>query len=243
MDITAFVNEVTVGTAGFFRDMLNTAMTMWIAPGEMLPLLAAGAVTPPGIVPPVTYFVVSVIVLVLAALATGSLLTPSNQSFWLLTYLKETVRTLAWKRLFLFAVPFLALFTILAWAISLVSGWIGTPVEYAAALALCCYFGGTSYLWTSALILLVLPQWANEADRRFRPYWLWGSAFGLLAAAGFWRSMQVFMTLLEHLVGGAWYEVGFVYGSGLAIATAALGLIVLWARPFIKRTTENLQDN
>lgn len=243
MDITAFVNDVIIGTAEFFRDMLNTAVTVWATPLDLLPLLADGAATPPGIVPPVTYFVVSVIALVLAALATGSLLTPSTRSFWLLAYLKETVRTLAWKRLFLFAVPFLALFTILAWSISLIAGWIGTPVEYAAALALCCYFGGTSYLWTSVLLVLALPQWANDPDRRFRPYWLWGTVLGLLAIAGFWRSMHAFMLLLDRLVGGAWYEMLLIYGLGLALATGVLGLVVLWAKPFIDRTNAHLQDD
>jgi len=63
--------------ADFFLDFLNTAATMLWTLRDILPILENG-VTADGIVPPVTFFVVSVILLVLMAFATGALLTPST---------------------------------------------------------------------------------------------------------------------------------------------------------------------
>jgi hypothetical protein len=242
MDITAFVNDVIVGTADFFRDFLNTAATMLLSPRDILPVLENGG-TADGIVPPVTFFVVSVIVLVLMAFATGALLTPSTKSTWLLKYLKETVRALAWKRLFLFAVPFLAVFTVLAASISLVSGWIAAPVSYKTALAICCYFGGSAYLFWSILLLVVLPQWAKGAAERFRPRWLWGATLGLVVCAASLRCMFSFAVLLDHFLDGSIYQTALVYGGGFTIMSAVLGLVVLWAMPFIERSTANLTDD
>ena len=203
-----------------------------------------------GIVPPVTFFVVSVIALVLMMLATGSLVTPSTKSNWLLSYLnwllsylKETVRTLAWKRLFLFAIPFLAVFTVLAASISMISGWVAKPVGYEITLAISCYFGGTSYLCFSAAILLAVPQWANAADRRFRPRWLWAAVLGGAMTVAFLRCMYSFLLLLHHFLDGAIYQTILVYGLGFVLMNLVLGFVTLWGLPFIDRSTANTADD
>jgi len=55
MDITAFVNDVILGTADFFLDFLNTAAKMLWTTRDILSVLENG-VTADGIVPPVTFF-------------------------------------------------------------------------------------------------------------------------------------------------------------------------------------------
>lgn len=235
MDVTGFVNDIIVGTAVFLRDFLYTAFIFWLDPSEVEPLMAAGATVPAGLVPPVPFFVLSVVILLLAGVATISVAAPEHKNWWLTKYLLDGIKGLDGKRLMTVSVPFLALFTFQAGCIVLVTGVIGEPVAFRPALAICCYFGGTGYLLMALLVLVVLPQWAHAEDRRFRPRWLWGAVLGVAFAVMVARNGYNFYGLLRDLLGGGMVEAVVVYAASLALSGGTIALVCLWAKPLIDR--------
>lgn len=235
MDVTGFVNDVIVGTAVFARDFLYTALVFWLDPSQVAPLLTPGAAVPPGLVPPVPFFVLSVVILVLAGVATVSLVSSEGRNWWLTKYLVDGIKGLDGKRLMTASIPFLALFTAQAASIVLISDVLGEPVGFRPALALCFYFGGSGYLFLAFLMLAVLPQWARPEDRRFRPRWLWGTVLGATCAILVSRNTYNFYDLLRDLLGGGIFEAAAVYAASLACSGGILLLICLWAKPLIER--------
>lgn len=239
MDVTGFLNDVIVGTAVFLRDFLNTALTFLLDPSEIAPLLAAGAAVPAGLVPPVSFFVLSAVLLVLAGVATISVVAPAQKDWWLTRYLLDGIKGLDGKRLMTVSIPFLALFTLQAACIVLVSDAFGDPVAFRTALALCCYFGGTGYLLTAFLVLAVLPQWALAEERRFRPRWVWGAVLGVIFAVMVSRNGYNFYGLLRDLIDGGIIEAIVVYAASLALSGGIIGLVCLWAKPLIDRSVSD----
>jgi len=235
MDVTGFVNDVIVGTAVFLRDFLYTALIFWLDPSEIEPLLAEGAPVPAGLVPPLPFFVLSVVMLILAGVATISIMTPEGKKLWITKYLVDGITGLDGKRLMAVSVPFLALFTFQAGCIVLVTDAIGDPVGFRPALALCCYFGGSGYLLMAFLMLAVLPQWAHAEDRRFRPRWLWGVVLGVVCAVVISRNAYNFYGLLRDMLGGGIVEAVAVYAASLTISGGIIGLACLWAKPLFDR--------
>jgi len=55
--------------------------------------------------------------------------------------------------------------------------------------------------------------------------------------------MFSFAVLLDHFLDGSIYQTALVYGGGFTIMSAVLGLVVLWAMPFIERSTAHLSDD
>ena len=235
MDVTGFVNDVIVGTAVFARDVLNTAYEFMRSPTEFAAAMAAQPTVPDGIVPPVVYLAVSVAVLSTATLGTLSLAAPETRKWRVLSYFTKSLTAFEWKRLVLLAVPFLAFVTLQAAFISLAADLLGYALPWRFALGASCYLGGTSYLIFSAVLIIALPQWAHDDERRFRPWWVWGPVSIALVSVGVFRNMFAFVTVLSTMTDGSYLHAYFVYFLGFVASIAVVGIAFAWISPLLNR--------
>ncbi|MEK9644041.1 MAG: hypothetical protein VW547_00715 [Alphaproteobacteria bacterium] len=165
MDITGFVNDVIVGTGRFVLAIFQTVWAAWWSPEHLSVTLEPGAALPPVIAPPVAYLVVSVMALAGATLFSLVMAAPQAGKSRIIIYFGGGTVAGEWKKFAIVAVPFVALFALLALFMSVVGDLAGLLISQRAALAVCSYFAGMGYFSLSALVLLTVPQFARAEEK------------------------------------------------------------------------------